>query len=139
MDSSTSTAVILLIVYIVLYNRKAFWKMVVKPFKRKELKEASLRLLRAAGLSPMERLAQRRASSSFYQSRAWQRLRYRALRLCGAKCQCCGADRKTTKLHVDHIKPRSKFPELELDIKNLQVLCENCNMGKSNIDATDWR
>jgi 5-methylcytosine-specific restriction endonuclease McrA len=42
-------------------------------------------------------------------------------------------------MHVDHILPRSKFPELELDIDNLQVLCEECNLAKSNIDTTDWR
>ena len=48
----------------------------------------------------------------------------------------CGS---TERIHVDHIKPRSKYPELELDINNLQVLCEDCNIGKSNIDETDWR
>ncbi|MFC6439812.1 HNH endonuclease [Bowmanella sp. JS7-9] len=33
-------------------------------------------------------------------------------------------------LHVDHVKPRAKFPELALDINNLQILCETCNLGK---------
>jgi len=42
-------------------------------------------------------------------------------------------------LHVDHIKPRSKYPELSLTFSNLQILCEDCNFGKSNIDQTDWR
>jgi 5-methylcytosine-specific restriction endonuclease McrA len=28
---------------------------------------------------------------------------------------------------------------LELTLSNLQVLCEDCNLGKSNTDATDWR
>jgi hypothetical protein len=44
---------------------------------------------------------------------------------------CCYS---TTKpLHVDHIKPVSKYPELKLEFDNLQILCENCNLGKSNI------
>ena len=78
--------------------------------------------------------------SEFYQSDAWMAIRYEALRLHGGKCQCCGRTRQdNVKMHVDHIKPRSKFPELELNINNLQVLCEECNRGKSNRDATDWR
>jgi 5-methylcytosine-specific restriction endonuclease McrA len=42
-------------------------------------------------------------------------------------------------MHVDHIKPRSKYPALELAEDNLQVLCELCNIGKSNTNETDWR
>jgi 5-methylcytosine-specific restriction endonuclease McrA len=76
----------------------------------------------------------------FYDSRAWLDLRYRVLAKYGSTCQCCGASRKTgATMHIDHIKPRSLFPQLELDFDNLQVLCSECNIGKSNIDATDWR
>jgi hypothetical protein len=72
--------------------------------------------------------------------RSWQSLRYRALKLHGAKCQCCGADCSSGKpLHVDHIKPKSKFPEFRQEISNLQVLCEDCNLGKGTWDQTDWR
>jgi len=42
-------------------------------------------------------------------------------------------------MHVDHIRPRSKSPSLELDPDNLQVLCKACNLGKSNLDDTDFR
>lgn len=42
-------------------------------------------------------------------------------------------------MHVDHIKPRSLFPDLALRLENLQVLCSQCNEAKSNIDTTDWR
>ena len=49
---------------------------------------------------------------------------------------CCGSERNIV---VDHIKPRSKFPGMSLDLENLQVLCNDCNMGKSNDDFTDWR
>jgi len=76
----------------------------------------------------------------FYQSDPWRDVRYRALVLHGAQCQCCGrTPRHGVVLHVDHIKPRSKYPELELDISNLQVLCEDCNLGKLARDETDWR
>lgn len=73
----------------------------------------------------------------FYKTKAWIELRYKVLVKYGKVCQCCG--QIGGKIHVDHIKPRSKYPELELDINNLQVLCERCNIGKSNKDVTDWR
>jgi len=73
----------------------------------------------------------------FYRTRQWREVRYQVLVKYGRICQCCG--QKEGFLHVDHIKPRSLFPDLELDINNLQVLCEACNIGKSNRDTTDWR
>ncbi len=76
----------------------------------------------------------------FYESREWFELRYAVLKQHGARCMICGRTRSDgVVMHVDHIKPRSKFPELELEASNLQVLCRPCNLGKSNIDQTDWR
>jgi len=78
--------------------------------------------------------------NSFYDSREWRTLRYAALKQYGHKCLCCGkTPNDGAVLHVDHIKPRSKFPSLELDINNLQILCKDCNLGKSNKDAIDYR
>lgn len=76
----------------------------------------------------------------FYKTPEWRRLRYLALKNCGGRCQCCGAKASEgAVLHVDHIKPRYKFPELSLWLDNLQVLCEDCNIGKGAWDDTDWR
>jgi 5-methylcytosine-specific restriction endonuclease McrA len=79
---------------------------------------------------------------TFYSSWEWKRARYEALRLHGHRCQCCGwrpGDTEGGRLVVDHIKPRSKFPSLELDVGNLQVLCNDCNQGKSNVYTDDYR
>lgn len=79
-------------------------------------------------------------SQEFLKSWEWAELRYKTLKKYGAVCMCCGAHAsKNVRIHVDHIKPRSKFPELALDPDNLQVLCAMCNKGKSNWDTTDWR
>ena len=76
----------------------------------------------------------------FYQSREWLELRYQALIYHGRRCMCCGAEPKDgAKLHVDHIKPRSTHPKLELTFSNLQVLCSDCNLGKSNKYTHDFR
>lgn len=80
-----------------------------------------------------------RRAGDFYQSKAWATVRYAALMKHGARCQCCGATAADgASMHVDHIKPRSKFPDLALELSNLQVLCGLCNTAKSNIDQTDW-
>jgi len=76
----------------------------------------------------------------FFETKQWEKIRYDVLRIRGAMCACCGRDQNTGAiLQVDHIKPRSKYPELSLDFSNLQVLCKECNFGKSNTDETDWR
>ncbi len=81
-----------------------------------------------------------RRDDGFYESREWRQVRYAALRACGAKCLCCGASAADgARLHVDHIKPRYTHPHLSLELSNLQVLCEDCNLGKGAWDETDWR
>ena len=79
-------------------------------------------------------------TDAFLSTFEWRALRMMALKKYGAACQCCGASPKTgAVMHVDHIKPRKVYPNLALDIDNLQVLCEECNHGKGNWDMTDWR
>ena len=78
--------------------------------------------------------------SGFYHSRDWLTLRYETLRRQGARCRCCGRTaRDGAIIQVDHIRPRSRFPELALRADNLQVLCRDCNLGKGARDSTDWR
>lgn len=51
--------------------------------------------------------------------------------------QCCAICERSIDLkwsHIDHIKPISKYPELHLDLNNLQVTCPDCNVRKSNND-----
>lgn len=71
----------------------------------------------------------------------WREVRYQALRRSSGKCDCCGASPQSSgqPLHVDHIKPKSLYPDLEFDLSNLQVLCADCNIGKGNWDETNWR
>lgn len=73
----------------------------------------------------------------FMKSDDWKLLRFSVLRKYGYKCMAC--HKKNTELHVDHIKPVSIYPELARDINNLQVLCKDCNIGKSNLYEDDLR
>lgn len=79
-------------------------------------------------------------SPEFLQTWAWKRIRYQALKAAKGRCECCGASPQDgARLNVDHIQPRRKRPDLALDPYNLQVLCGDCNAGKGNWDASDWR
>lgn len=82
----------------------------------------------------------------FYKSWKWRTLRTKVLEKFGFACQCCGArpgmvdvGGNPVRIVVDHIKPISKYWNLRLEITNLQVLCDECNMGKGNWNETDFR
>lgn len=81
------------------------------------------------------------ASKEFLLTYEWRKVRMEALVKYESRCMCCGKSPifKGVVINVDHIKPRKLFPELALDINNLQVLCNECNHGKGNWDETDWR
>ncbi len=80
------------------------------------------------------------ATDTFFLSRPWRELRYRVLKARGRRCECCGrTPADGVAMHVDHIKPRSLRPDLALVESNLQILCADCNTGKSNYDEIDWR
>lgn len=81
----------------------------------------------------------RPVKSKLLDAKKWAVVRYKALKLNNGKCQCCGRSGHETILHVDHIKPKSRYPELMYTLSNLQVLCAACNYGKNWRDETDWR
>ena len=63
-------------------------------------------------------------------------IRYNVLKRDNYSCQICGATAKDgAKLHVDHIIPVSKGGKTVMS--NLQTLCEQCNIGKSNKTDND--
>jgi len=57
-------------------------------------------------------------------------LRHEVFKRDGYKCVECGATNQEVRLHVDHIIPISQGGSNELD--NLQTLCIDCNLAKSN-------
>lgn len=62
------------------------------------------------------------------------RLRFKVLQRDNFKCCACGASPAkdpSVELHIDHIIPWSKGGETLID--NLQTLCSDCNLGKSDL------
>ena len=69
----------------------------------------------------------------FYTSSEWQRLRKNVIAENDGRCCMCGKKiRKDFDTTVDHIKPRSLYPELSLVKENLRVLCRSCNSSKGS-------
>jgi len=96
----------------------------------------------ASGKMKQKRLKLSKAQHiEFFTSDEWRKLRVRVLEKYDCSCMMCGRSPKHHRIiiHVDHIKPRSKYPELALEFNNLQLLCEDCNIGKGNRYETDWR
>ncbi len=73
--------------------------------------------------------------SSFYHSEAWQELRKQVFQKYPSICGRCG---NKNHLEVDHVKPRSKYLDLELELGNLQILCRDCNLLKGTQDSPEW-
>lgn len=78
----------------------------------------------------------RRGDNSFYRTKEWKKLRREVFKEYGKWCMKCGSQ---YNICVDHIKPRSLFPELEMCFDNMQVLCDMCNLLKSNRHCEDYR
>lgn len=72
-------------------------------------------------------------------SRNWKDMRELALNLFGSCCMRCGATPNNSVIQVDHIKPRSKHPDLAFDFSNLQILCSSCNKEKLDKTEDDYR
>jgi len=83
----------------------------------------------------------RENAKSFYQSQEWRMLRVDVIEEQHGECQMCGRSHKKhgVVIHVDHIVPLSIDWSRRLDKTNLQLLCEDCNLGKVNHYSTDWR
>lgn len=121
-----------------------------KAAKRVALVEAARRAMMVPAPAPKKERApahkpkadQHHKGDSFYASWEWKRARYEAIKVQGRRCKCCGwrpGDTELGHLVVDHVKPLALFPDLALAQKNLQVLCNDCNMGKGRKHYDDFR
>lgn len=122
------------------------WKRKIDQVRYKFFKEY-LAILPINVLNDMYQLALKRyhndlfdganlSDENFYKSQAWRKTRLRALTVYGKACKICGRTSLHVPLHVDHIRARWLHPELALDLTNLRVLCEDCNLGKGSKIAT---
>lgn len=75
---------------------------------------------------------------AWIQSQEGQQWYQQKLESCHHKCPECGADFHKEKPTVDHKHPRSRYPWLAWDRKNLWLLCSSCNTTKSNKTWSDY-
>lgn len=78
-------------------------------------------------------------AEQFYSSPEWNMLRRQVIKQKGRVCAECGIRIiKNSDVTVDHIKPRSKYPDLALNLENLRVLCRSCNSLKGNREFEEY-
>lgn len=58
---------------------------------------------------------------------AWKAIKYKQQQGCCAICRC---KIELKGSHIDHIRPLSKFPDLAVELSNLQIACPSCNTSK---------
>lgn len=112
----------------------AFWQMFLRPLPVSDLEEVYQIWVERQNqwATDAALLSKRSLAREFYASKAWRRARYMVLTKSNRCCEICGNGPRTGKsIHVDHILPRWLFPEKSIDPRNLRVLCEDCNLGKS--------
>lgn len=73
---------------------------------------------------------ERRSRIAAERRKMTSRMRVDVLRRDGYRCQMCGRKAADIEMHVDHIVPVSRGGTTEMT--NLQTLCIDCNLGKSN-------
>ena len=78
-------------------------------------------------------------AEQFYSSPEWNIIRKQVIKQKGRVCAECGRRIiRNNDITVDHIKPRSKYPDLTLKIENLRVLCRSCNSKKGNREFEEY-
>lgn len=70
---------------------------------------------------------------NFYNSKTWKIIKEQVYKTLTHMCPVCGAEEN---LVVDHIKPIRHYPNLIVDMNNLQILCDDCNLEKGSM--IDW-
>jgi 5-methylcytosine-specific restriction endonuclease McrA len=114
-------------------------KSLVKLLKKRQMRISWK--IRSESMSDNELVAHLHINSDmFLRSNQWRELRKKAIEIYGNSCLKCGKEgNENSPINLDHIKPRKFFPELALDINNLQPLCSSCNKNKGNGQPIDYR
>lgn len=61
----------------------------------------------------------------------WKEKQHKRQRGC---CASCSFVIQVKGSHIDHVQPLSKFPELATCVKNMRLLCPDCNTRKGSND-----
>lgn len=84
----------------------------------------------------------RKETPRFYSTSEWRDLRIIFITKMKKKgkltCSYCDVSMKESNVHVDHIKPRSIYPELAMDLNNLAISCQKCNSSKGAKSLSAW-
>lgn len=112
--------------------------MMAKPRREREKRVAECREQLALKKRELAEQRQERIEEKqeFYSSPEWTILRERVIQEEGRNCAKCQKFIKDDNdVTIDHILPRSKYPDFALKRDNLQVLCRQCNSAKRDHES----
>lgn len=84
---------------------------------------------RRTGATGRER--SRKRKDPFFDTKAWQRLRWQVLQRDDFSCTACGTYIGQRGANVDHVQSRAVRPDLALEPDNLRTLCHACHSRKT--------
>ena len=70
----------------------------------------------------------------YYTTEEWADTRKKIFDRDGKICHMCGGP----ATHIDHLLPKSKYPELALNLDNLKPACKDCNFTKLDIVREEY-
>src|SRR4030042_205633 len=107
--------------------------ILIETTKNKKIKERDDQINTHLKELAIQRKARIEEAKLFYSSSEWRLIRSKVVKKQGKICKVCGqAIKNDYDITVDHIKPRSLYPEESLKLDNLRVLCRSCNSKKGN-------
>ena len=109
-----------------------FEKLVRKALQLKQQIDNTLNTLQRDAVTIRKYYEPRAEFNRWKQSvdgQAWKAEKWSKQRQCCAECKC---EIELIGSHIDHIKPLSKYPELNLTLSNLRITCPDCNLKKSD-------
>lgn len=54
-------------------------------------------------------------------------------------CYVCGVYLTKAEVELDHVKSRSRHPELRYDLTNIKPICHKDNIGKGSMDIEKYK
>lgn len=78
--------------------------------------------------------AAKKPKREYYTAKEWATTRTVVFARDGRICHMCG----NVATHIDHLLPKSKYPELALNLDNLKPACKDCNFTKLDIVKEEY-
>ena len=104
-----------------------------------------IKLIRPQKPIELSEKEQKELTQEYFESKksksVWNRDYIRRALLDSTNGKCCYCEKKIgsgkTDMHIDHFKPKSKYPDSVVEWDNLMPSCPDCNRSKNDHDTVE--